>query len=338
MVRTGAHTYVKYGWEGTTYGVLAVVNNVSVTANKKFGLQDKLSTLTLTHNKVNLNKLNQNTVDKYAYGNQQGTASLSFTLSNPWVIGTVLGAPTTSSAPAPYTQTYSSATMPKTARTIQIEVGFSAIAGDIVRTLKGGIVGSLSISAAVGGLVDCSADVTYGKESAPSTSLGTAPAKPTVEFPYTFAHAELYFGGSLVVQCQDASIVIAQNAELLYGLNSNQAVDAYKRVLDISGSFKASWLDKSILEKLLEQIRQGTPSGSPAVQAYSETVGGGATEFRLTFEKSSTEKIIITCTGIGLNDLGISGIEPVEPIFQDVSWTAKTISIVAHTNTVQNEE
>lgn len=329
MVRTGAHAYVKYGWEGTTYGVLAS----GLTADKKFGLQDKLSTLTLTHNKVNLNKLDQNTVDKYAYGNQQGTASMSFTLSNPWIIGAVLGAPTGGGTSGSYTQTYSSATMSKTARTIQVEVGFDGVSADIVRTLKGGIVGSLSISAAVGGLVDCSADITYGKESAPSTSLGTAPAAPTVEFPYTFAHAELYFGGNLVSQCQDASIAIAQNAELLYGLNSNQAVDAYKRVLDISGSFKASWLDKSLLEKLLEQIKQGTSAGT-----YSETVGGGSTEFRLTFEKSSTEKIIISCTGIGLNDIGISGLEPVEPIFQDISWTAKTISIVAHTGSVQNEE
>jgi len=315
MVRTGAHVYVKYGWEGTTYGVIGS----GLTADKKFGLQDKMSSLSLTNNKVNLAKLNQNTVDKFAYGQQQGTASMSFTLSNPWVLGTILGAPTKAGS-SPFTYTYpASAGLPKEPRTIQIEVGYDGLAADIVRTLKGGVVGSLSISASVGGLVDCSADVTYGIESAPSSSLGTAPTKPSEEFPYTFAHAELYFAGSLVAQCQDASLNLAQNAELLYGLGNHQGAAAYKRVLDITGSFKASWLNQTLLDDLLAQIAS-TPQ---------ETVGGGATEFRLTFEKSAAEKIVITLTGLAINDHGVSGLEPVEPVFEDINWTAKTISVVA---------
>ena len=175
MVRTGAHVYVKYGWEGTTYGVLGS----GLTADKKFGLQDKMSSLTLTNNKVNLAKLNQNTVDKFAYGQQQGTASVSFTLSSPWIIGSILGTPTKAGT-TPFTYTYPQTSgLPKTARTIQVEVGYDGLAADIVRTLKGGIVGSLSISASVGGLVDCSADITYGVETAPSTTLTAAPSKPT---------------------------------------------------------------------------------------------------------------------------------------------------------------
>ena len=319
MVRTGAHVYVKYGWEGDTYGVLDASTTPNQVADKKFGLQDKMSSLTLTNNKVNLAKLNQNTVDKFAYGQQQGTASMSFTLSNPWIIGAILGTPTKAGT-TPFTYTYPQTSgLPKTARTIQIEVGYDGLAADIVRTLKGGIVGSLSISASVGGLVDCSADVTYGIESAPSSSLGTAPTKPSEEFPYTFAHAELYFAGALVAQCQDASLSLAQNAELLYGLGNHQGAAAYKRVLDITGSFKASWLNQTLLDDLLAQIAS-TPQ---------ETVGGGATEFRLTFEKSAAEKIVITLTGLAINDHGVSGLEPVEPVFEDINWTAKTISVVA---------
>ena len=318
MVRTGAHVYVKYGWEGTTYGVLDATGSGQVS-DKKFGLQDKMSSLTLTNNKVNLAKLNQNTVDKFAYGQQQGSTSMSFTLSNPWVFGTILGTPTKAGT-TPFTYTYPQASgLPKTARTIQIEVGYDGLAADIVRTLKGGIVGSLSVSASVGGLVDCSTDITYGVESAPSTTLGTAPSKPSEEFPYTFAHAELYFAGSLVAQCQDVSISLAQNAELLYGLGNHQAAAAYKRVLDITGSFKASWLNQTLLDDLLAQI----------ATVPQETVGGGATEFRLTFEKSSAEKIVITLTGLAINDHGVSGLEPVEPVFEDINWTAKTISVVA---------
>ena len=319
MVRTGAHVYVKYGWEGATYGVLDTSTTPDQVADKKFGLQDKMSSLTLTNNKVNLAKLNQNTVDKFAYGQQQGSASMSFTLSSPWIIGSILGSPTKAGT-TPFTYTYpASAGLPKTARTIQIEVGYDGLAADIVRTLKGGIVGSLSISASVGGLVDCSADITYGVETAPSTTLTATPTKPAEEFPYTFAHAELYFAGALVAQCQDASLSLTQNAELLYGLGSHSGAAAYKRVLDITGSFKASWLNKNLLDDLLAQI----------AAVPQETVGGGATEFRLTFEKSSSEKIVITLTGLAINDHGVSGLEPVEPVFEDISWTAKTISVVA---------
>ena len=315
MVRTGAHVYVKYGWEEAVYGVIGS----GLLPDKKFGLQDKMSSLTLTNNKVNLAKLNQNTVDKFAYGQQQGSASMSFTLSNPWIIGAILGTPTKAGT-TPFTYTYPQTSgLPKTARTIQVEVGYDGLAADIVRTLKGGIIGSLSISASVGGLVDCSADITYGIETAPSSSLGTAPTKPSEEFPYTFAHAELYFAGALVAQCQDASLSLAQNAELLYGLGNHSAATAYKRVLDITGSFKASWLNKNLLDDLLAQI----------AAVPQETVGGGATEFRLTFEKSSAEKIVITLTGLAINDHGVSGLEPVEPVFEDISWTAKTISVVA---------
>ena len=315
MVRTGAHVYVKYGWEEAVYGVIGS----GLLPDKKFGLQDKMSSLTLTNNKVNLAKLNQNTVDKFAYGQQQGSASMSFTLSNPWIIGAILGTPTKAGT-TPFTYTYPQTSgLPKTARTIQVEVGYDGLAADIVRTLKGGIIGSLSISASVGGLVDCSADITYGIETAPSSSLGTAPTKPSEEFPYTFAHAELYFAGALVAQCQDASISLAQNAELLYGLGSHSGAAAYKRVLDITGSFKASWINQTLLDDLLAQI----------AAVPQETVGGGATEFRLTFEKSAAEKIVITLTGLAINDHGVSGLEPVEPVFEDISWTAKTISVVA---------
>jgi hypothetical protein len=36
MVRTGAHIYVKYGWE-STYSILNT--SINSVANKKFGLQ-----------------------------------------------------------------------------------------------------------------------------------------------------------------------------------------------------------------------------------------------------------------------------------------------------------
>ena len=326
MVRTAAHAYLKYGWEGSTFGTLA--NGESV--DKKFGLNDRFSSLSLTNNRMNLPQLNRNTLYKYAYGTQAGSANVSFTLSNPWVFGVVLGAPTDAGSSSPYTHTWEtdpsagSFNLPKTPRTIQIEAGIDGASADVVRTFKGCIANTLNISTSVGGTVDCTLDITYGVETAPSTSLGTAPSEPTLEFPYTFAHAELYFGGNLITQTQDATISISQNAELLYGLDSHQAVDAFKRTTDISGSFSYAWKDKVLLEKVLEQIKEGTAGSS----TYSEEVGGSP-ELRLTFERSTTEKIVITCSGLSISDLTVSGFEATNPLFEDISWTAKNINIVA---------
>ena len=312
MVRTGAHAYIKYGFE-TAYAV-------STTVNKRFGLQDKMSSLSLTNNKVDLNKLNQLTVDRYAYGQQQGTASTSFVLSNPWIFGSVLGTPVQGGSASGYTYTYADATLNKEVRTIQVEMGIED-STNMVRKLKGGIVGSLGVSTSVGGLVDCSCDITYGQETAPSVTLGV-PTLPSVESPYTFAHAELTFGGIPVIQCQDASINLTQNAELLYGLNSHAAKDAFRKLLSITGSFKASWVDKVLLEHLLDQL---------LADGTGETIGGSAElEFKLTFTKSATESITINCYGLTLNDLALSGLEPVEMLFSEANWTAKTIKVVAN--------
>jgi hypothetical protein len=326
MVRTGSSAYVKYEFEDDGYG--ALVSGQS--PNKKFGLQDRLSSLTLTNNRFNLAALNQNTIHKFAYGQQQGTASMGFTLSNPWIFGAIIGVPT-SAGSSPYTHTYdgsATSTTIKTPRTIQMEIGIDQ-STDIVRRLKGGLVNNLSISAAVGGLVECTADITFGQESTPSTSL-SPPTLPAQEFPYTFAHAELKFGGSTVAQCQDVNLSLAQNSELLYGLNSHGAVDSFRRVLDITGSFRASWLNKTLLEKLLAQVKADSNT------TYQETVGGSP-EFTLTFQESTNQKIVITLAGLSISDQAISGIEPVEPVFEEINWQAKTISVVA-TNTTATEE
>ena len=318
MVRTGASAYIKYGFE-TSYG--AVTGTYENTINKSFGLQDKMSSLTLTNNKVNLAKLNQNTVDRFAYGQQSGSASVSFTLSNPWLFGMVLSAPV-STGSSPYTHTWQNSTLLPEARTVQIEVGIND-STNMTRRLKGGVVGAVAISTSVGGMVECSTDITYGQETAPTTAL-TPPTKPTQESPYTFAHAQLTFAGIPVAQCQDVSLNLSQNAELLYGLNSHSAVDAYKKVLDITGSFKAAWQDKVFLQHLLDQL---------LANGTGETIGAGSDpelEFKLTFTKSATNEIItINCYGLTLNDLGLSGLEPVEVLFSDVSFTAKTIKVVA---------
>ena len=318
MVRTGSSTYVKYGWE-SSYGGTA-------TIDKKFGLQDSLSSWTLTHNRMDLPALNQLTVDEYAYGQQQGSIGVDFTLSNPWIFKSILGTASDSGSSDPYTHTFPHATngINKTPTTFSVEVGFDD-STNIVRTLKGCVTDSLAINTSVGDLVSATISATYGKEDAPSTSL-SAPSKPVVEFPYTFAHARLKWSGSTVAQVQDLSLTIAQNTTLLYGLNSHQAVDSYRQLLDITGSFRASLVNKDLLENMLEQVKAGSSSGT-----YSSTVGGSP-ELEILFSKDSGEEIKITGTGLAPSDLAWDGIRPNEPVFENVNWRFKSITIAAKNN------
>ena len=44
-------------------------------------------------------------------------------------------------------------------------------------------------------------------------------------------------------------------------------------------------------------------------------------------DNKDNESIIITGTGLAPTDHNITGLEPVEPIFEEINWQMKTISV-----------
>ena len=173
----------------------------------------------------------------------------------------------------------------------------------------------------------CTVDMTYGKDSAPSTSLGTAPSEPTEEFAYTFAHGKLTVGGNVIAQVQDVDMTFAQNPDLLYGIGSNQAVSTYRRVFDLTGRFRASLLNKNLLEGTLAQIGAGSSGNS------AETIGGSP-ELELVFQSTASgtqSEIKVTGTGLAPTDYAVKGIEPVEPIFEEINWRIKSATVACKT-------
>jgi len=321
-IRTGASAYLKYEYE-TSYGT-------GGTPNKKFGLQDRLTAWTLTHNRIDMPTLDQTTIANFAYGQQSGSLSVGCVLSNPWIFESIFGPPSTGSATDTiYPHTFGTTAGNKTMNTLVCEVGYNSDdAGsnkDIVRTLKGCVVNSLGISTSIGATVDLSVDMTYGKESAPGLTIGTAPSEPTEQFAYTFAHGVIKVGGNTLAQVQDVDITFAQNPSLLYGIGNNQAVSSYRQIFDMTGRFRTALLNKGLLEGTLAQIAKNTST------TYEETIGGSP-EFELTFQSTASatqNEIKITGTGLAPTDLAVSGIEPVEPIFEEINWRIKSATIVA---------
>tara|TARA_R110000824_G_scaffold358840_2_gene546372 strand:+ start:570 stop:1553 length:984 start_codon:yes stop_codon:yes gene_type:complete len=322
VVYTGASTSVLYGYE-STFGTSA--GNLTNT----FGLNTKVSTLSLNTNRQQLNKLGQVEPTKYAYGQQSGSLSVGFVLDNSHshkIFQSVYGTP---SGTAPFL--YPSAlgqgnTQPTFAnQSFTTEIAMQAGTGKMTRTLNGCIVNSLNMSTSIGEPLNCSADITFGKET--TASVTTASSTITQQdaggvdqglTPYTFAHGQVkvHNGSALAVvaEIQEFDISFAQNAELLYGLNSHTAVDAYRKVFDISGRFRAAWKDDTLIQYVIDQSRVGT-------ELLTSAVG-----VELTFTNGS--KIIkVELNELSVADHNVSGIEPAEPVFEEISWSCKAARI-----------
>jgi len=139
--------------------------------------------------------------------------------------------------------------------------------------------------------------------------------------PFTFAHGSLKIGGTVVAELQEADINFSQNGDLLYTIGSQQSVAGIKRSLDITGRFRASLKNDDLIDQLILQLKGST---------YKETVESmGTPELELVFTNgaSSPKSITITGYGLGINDHAVSGLEPVEPVFEEINWQVKRVKI-----------
>ena len=317
---TGAGASLFYKYE-TTY--CDTSDTIPVSSNI-FGLNARVTSLSLTTNRIDINKLGQVEPTAYAYGQQAASLGFGVTLSNPWIFESLFVTPTVA------TNTFTFGALangtPTTPSTIQAVVGVGGSATDVTRTLRGGIVNSLGINTSIGNTVAGTMDMAFGIENAPGT-VTTAASVPDgtaqTEFPYTFAHGRLKINGGTIAELQDVDITFAQNASLLYNVGTNQAVDAYRQIFDVTGNFRASFTDKAFLDHTLNQIAKGTGT------TYAETIGG-TPELELKFTKDDNEDITITGRGLAPTDFGITGIAPVEPIFENISWRIKNVTVVAN--------
>lgn len=333
VIATGARGYVSYDFE-TSFGAGAVFTGGSA-AGKRFGMQEKINTWTLTNNRINLATLNQTELEGFAYAQETGSLGVGFVLSNPWLFGAIYGAPVSNTSGTPEVHVFSNATADSTkdVRTFETQIGLDFPSGQITRKLKGCILKTLGLTCSIGGTVDCTADIGYSVEDAPDTSTAlVAPSKPTTKFPYTFAHASLKLNNAVVAKIQSADISFNVNPDMLYQIGSHQAVDAFRKVFEITGTFQASWVNTTLLNHVLAQVQ------IPNAGSYEETIGGSAPELELTFTNNdasnnvtdSARRIItITLTGVTPTEHSVSGLEPVEPVFESITWQAKSAVITA---------
>jgi len=337
MVRTGANAYVKYDYEDD-YGTGA-------SPDKSFGLKTAVTSWSLTTNRTALATLGQVEPTTFAYGQQAGSLGIGFVLGDTTshkIFQAIYGVPTDSGTDKVYGSLTAGgaakemnpdpAGSDNTGLTFTTEIGFDVETGNVdVRTLKGCVLNTLSIAAAVNDTVNCTADITYGEEDAPSASFGTAAAETSK--PFTFAHGTLSLrnsagNGEAIAELQEADINFTQNSDLLYQLGSNQAVKGIKRVLEITGRFRSSWKDQNKVNALINQMRTGVGS-STYKETWGDAYAGAGAEFNLTFDNNDGKSIVIILSGLSFMDHAVTGLEPVEPVFEELNWQAKQCQITA---------
>ena len=325
-IYTGGSASVSWGVESTF--------NTAVTATNIFGVQQKISSFSLTNNRIDLNKLGQVETACYAYGQQAGSISIGFIFDNTdshkifeSIYGAASGGDGTVGTPFLYPATNAQGATSPSVTSLTTLVQLQTGADTLKRSLTGCIVNSLGISTSIGETVNGTVDMSFAKEdnAAVLTSTDTITQQDDVSLdqgakPYTFAHGvvNISTGGvdaaTEVADVQDIDITFAQNAEMLYGIGSNYSVDAFRRVLEVTGRFRAVWRNDNLLQHVIDQIRS-----SEEVLNYGATSGVG---LELTFT-NGVNIIKIELNDLGVGDHNVTGIEPVEPVFEEINFKAK---------------
>ena len=324
VVYTGGSSSVFYDYE-TTFGT-------AVATDKPFGLNQKVTSLSVNTNRMNFMKLGQVETNAFAFGQQSGTVGIGFVFDDTVshnLFESIYGAD--ASTPHIYPANLGQGNAPTTmdGRSITTEIAVQMGTDHTLRKLSGCVVNSLSLSTSIGQPVNGTIDMSFGKEVSSTLNGSGAITQQTAQTqagnPYTFAHGhfKVHNGSSLTAigEIQECDVSWTTNSELLYGIGSHYAQSAYKKALDITGKFKASFKDSIIATHVLDQAKD--TSNTIQLAGATDAVG-----IELEFV-SGSDSLKIELEGVSIGDYSVTGIEPVEPVFEDISWKAKSARVTS---------
>ncbi len=328
VVYTGGSASVFYDYE-STFGT-------AVATDKPFGLNQKVTSLSVQTNRMNFNKLGQVETTAFAFGVQSGSVGIGFVFDDNLshnIFESIYGEDTSNEHVYPATNAQGEAMTTMTGRSITTDIAVQMGANYKLRRLTGCVVNSIGLSTSIGQPVNGTIDMSFGKEVSStidgSGAITLQSAQTQAGNPYTFAHGhfKVHDGSQLteIGEIQDCDINWTTNSELLYGIGSHYAQSAYKKALDITGKFKASFKDSLMATHVLDQAKD--TSNTTMLGGAADAVG-----IELVFENNDTavDSLKIELGGVAIGDYSVSGIEPVEPIFEDIAWKAKSARITAN--------
>lgn len=310
MSVSGLYTYIEYGKQSNFTTAVS-----AGSATRAFGMDQDITSLSIDENMFSVGDLYTPNIQKYAFGLFEGSLGLSWTLSNPWFMDSVLGTSVDTGA-GPYTHTYSSG---KTVNSYTIEVGTDTTT-DSVLQLQRCTAKDITFSTAPNEIVKVTANFQVG--STPSTagsSLDSSVVTDDIQFPYTCMHATLENpSGTPLAEVQSMECTINPNIKMVSDLNNSSWVNAYKGKLDLTGKFVLSVVDNTWWNNVRARTE---PTNNTLKMKFTN---GLAT--------TSERSLALTFTGLGLGKLSRN--YPKEDLQTvEIPWTARDLSAVAVNNT-----
>ena len=356
-VYTSGGSSVHYGYETVTAFGTPVTSGSGaakkLSAPKTFGLNTSVSTLSLGTNRIDLNQLGQVEPDAFAYGQQAGSCDISFTwddTDSQALFQSIYGAPSGSTSGFVYpasssdpTQTTSPAVINSVS--VQVDQQFTGAhdytdgtvnttATRIRRTLKGAVVTGLTLNTSIGQTVDGTCSMQYGKEDTTDSTeeSGNIVNQTAITGkPLTFAHGSFKLSDGTTLrtlgEIQNVSVNFNTNTALLYELGSHSSVDAFRQVFEITGTFQTSFKDIKHLTHLLNQASQTVDSEGIST-SNADNSGNVGAELKFI---SGNKHITIELRGVSFGSHDISGLVPVQPVFEDLPFKALSARVTTRT-------
>jgi len=313
---SASSSYADYGYESTFGG--------GVSGNGiKFGKEVKVTGLEFKNNQIPLGQLYSPEIESFAYGRNDGKCSVDYVVSNPWFFQSILGVSVPTNAGGVYSHTWNSnPTTTPTMRDIKsmaLKLGFK-VNTDYKRTAVGVVCPSLSLKMSLNETVKATQELVWGEETVNQVFAAPTGVEMAGAIPYTFVHASITnpLTGNTLASVQSFDLNINSNAELIYGMGSKLSVDAYRKILELTGKISIVLYDSDFLESVYNRAE----AANDLVVTISN--GGSGTALR---------SIVMTFTGCSFSSHDSAGVEPGELLLENLDFQCKHVTVVAKNTT-----
>ena len=183
------------------------------------------------------------------------------------------------------------------------------------RQAVGVVCPSLNLKMALNETVKASQELVWGEETKSGFSSPTG-VSLAGGIPYTFVHASITspLTGATLASVQSFDLSINSNAELIYEMGNKLSVDAYRKILEMTGKVSLVLYDATLLESV---YGRGETTNDLVV-----TLSNGLTG-------TSTRNIVMTFTGCSFSSHDTTGVEPGELLIENLDFQCRHVSVVA---------
>lgn len=317
-VRTGSSTFVDYIYEDS-YG-----GSTGSNTTQLFGKNTNANGIEFTNNQTAVPQLYTTTYESYLYNKNAGSCSIEYTMSNPFMFSSMFNNPTLSGSD-PYTYIWNTDDdVNRDIRTMMVQFGLEQSAGsddDVLQTASGVVTSSLNIKTALEQPVSVTQSLAWSQDAIIDDAELPTPGTDSDFTPYNFVNGSVAIlpagGGSFTVgTIQDLDFTVNINSELLFEVGDASAVDAYRKLFEMTGKVNVAFEDSTYIQFIKDRAEQTS-------MTFTFSNGQSGTDERT---------ITIVLSGVGFSSRTTT-FAPGEPVFEDFNFQARTAIITAINST-----